>query len=398
MVGVQALKKLDPAAWTGLLAHHSNGTPLRVAAVQAEPIGRRQSRFLLWLEAHSEPIALLGKQTGATEARFYHDLAGRLPELTPRCWYSHVSGDRSWVVLDEVVNDFPARRWMPADLERVIRELAQLHATFWQEGESLHGLGLSRLLDDGAGRRIPVLDAEVPLDGLELEPAAVALSAHSRRRFGPLAALMQEASVGLRQLYDVGGWPGIFEEAHIQAAAELLDDPVPMLFPLSQQPATLLHGDPAAHNWHLSVLGEYKLLNWDQAAVGPGLVDLITFIEQFALLRLEAGGWPAWNEWQVLEETMEDGYILTMGRLLGSRFSPAAARQAIPAARCLYVLSYWLPIFAHWLSLPHDRELWRNLNAQSDANWDRSGFGQMARLRPHLAGVFRRFLEARYAL
>jgi hypothetical protein len=50
------------------------------------------------------------------------------------------------------------------------------------------------------------------------------------------------------------------------------------------------------------------------------------------------------------EETIIDSYILAMSMRLGNRFPARLVRQAIPAARCLHVLSQWFPLFATWFS------------------------------------------------
>src|SRR5690606_41890300 len=76
---------------------------------------------------------------------------------------------------------------------------------------------------------------------LEEGPAAV-LSRHAVRNAGRLAPHFLRAANGLVVIRDLGGWPGVLGESHLAAAADLLDDPVPMLAPLLDLPVTLLHG------------------------------------------------------------------------------------------------------------------------------------------------------------
>jgi hypothetical protein len=202
------------------------------------------------------------------------------------------------------------------------------------------------------------------------------------------------AAEGLERIQLLGGWPNIFEEQHIQAVVDLLDDPVPMLQPLQEMPATLLHGNLSPAKWQFNLFNERYLLDWERMTTGPAVMDLVQFIEEFDLLADESG-WRIRSCWPLLEETMVDSYILRMGGKLGSSFNATHTRRAMPAARCLYVLTTWLPRFASWFqSIPDNRQAWHNFNQLCDEELAEAGFELMVGIRPYLTNLFQRFLNA----
>jgi hypothetical protein len=79
---------------------------------------------------------------------------------------------------------------------------------------------------------------------------------------------------------------------------------------------------------------------------------------------------------------------------LGSRFDARATRQALPAARCLLVLSKWLPLLGETLrQLRHDGDAWQVLGNITDEELAKAGSMQMPNPRVSLARVFDRFLR-----
>jgi hypothetical protein len=381
MITVEALQNLDPRAWTALLAQEPTLLGTSVLRVTADSLGdaRNLIRYRLHLSGYREETTLIGKDTNATEARLYRDISAAVPALLPRCWFSYVNGSRGWVVMDESYNDRPKLTWQADDVESVIVALAELHATFWEQEQYLFRSGMSSLLDpvssvghssQAEGR---IRDGLQPLHAplrIGLHTAQPSdLNEHARRQAGPLATKLEGAAEALRVLTGSGGWPGVVTDQHLRAAADLIDDPLPMLYPLRQLPVTLLHGDPIAGNWQLSILDEYHLLDWQNAVVGPGIVDLVAFCEQFerqdAVNRNDDWSGPRPT---VTQESMEDTYILALGSLLGPRFSPRETRMAIPAARCLYTLVSWLPGLALWLSRKRSTE-------ESDASSRQPAYG-----------------------
>jgi len=222
------------------------------------------------------------------------------------------------------------------------------------------------------------------------------LSEHALSQAGQLAPLFLQAANGLVVMRDLGGWPGILGESHLSAVADLLDDPVPLLEPLRQLPLTLLHGDPNNRRWHVSVFDDQRLTGWQTAAVGPGICDLISFIEQFSLLD-DAESAPDLKTrelWPVNEETIIDSYMLALSQRLGHRVNTRALRQAIPAARCLYVLTNWFPHFATWFEEMPNKYTWQKVNRMADREFVDTPLQGFMQLRPYLSSVFERFLLA----
>lgn len=192
------------------------------------------------------------------------------------------------------------------------------------------------------------------------------------------------------------GWPGILSETHLTAVADLLDDPVPMLEPLKSLPLTLLHGNLHSHHWRLTLFQECYLLDWHQAVIGPSVLDLISFTEQFDLLYEddEKTKLIVRRERPLSDETIIDSYLITMSARLGEQFDARAVRRAIPAARCLHVLINWLPAFANWFSQMPNKYTWQKVNRLTDAQLAETPFRSIIPFRPYLAGVFQRFLQA----
>ncbi|MCA9872270.1 MAG: hypothetical protein KC441_01390 [Anaerolineales bacterium] len=400
-VDVVQLQKRDPAAWSALLRLDLEDASVQVTAVTAEPIRisktghyrHHVNRYILTLEGYSDPITLVGKLTNREEALFYEELSVHLPTLTPRCLFTHVDEDHGWVVLEDVPNDYAAATWAPEDVESLIEQMAMLHTFFWQRGGDLETLGLPHFVY-GKSYTWEELRRDQAVY-FEQGPATI-LSQHAIHNAGRLAPTLLEAANGLTVIRSLGGWPGILSESHMTAVADLLDDPVPMLEPLKRLPATLFHGNPHAHHWHISLLGDFRLLDWHELRVGPGLFDLVSFMEQFDLLyeNDSRSQIVIRQERPITDETMIDSYLLTMSARLGAEFDARAVRQAIPAARCLYVLSSWLPHFASWFSDMPNKYTWQKVNHMSDEQLAGTTFHAIIHFRPYLSGVFDRFLQA----
>ena len=417
-VDVLQLQRRDPVAWTALLSRSPEMADVVVTAVTAEPLwdtalvspgrarverARHMRRYVLTLDGCSDPITFIAKQTNAVEALLYHTLGEPAATGIVPCHYAHVDGDASWVILEDVPDDFPPPAWQPAHVDAIIATLARIHAAHWRK--DITGIGaIPHFLHRPEG---PYSWDTLPGDRLSLfedGPGAI-LSRHAIRRAGRLAPLFLEAANGLVALRDLGGWPGVVGEAHLAAAADLLDDPVPLLATLDDLPWTLIHGAPQADHWRLTLFDEQYLIDWSTAQHGPGVLDLIAFLERFPLLyeRLSAGEDERDNSRPhirlrevapLFEETAIDTYLLTLSAEMGHRFSARRFRAAVPAARCLHVLTTWFPYFARWSDDMPDKDIWQRLNQLSEADLAQSRVGPMAGLRPYLAGVFDRFLHA----
>ena len=404
-VDVVQLQKRDPQAWTVLLSAQDGLADVVVTAVVAQPLKRNTSstqdsrhltRYLVSLANHSDPIPFIGKKTTSIEALFYRDLANAAPSISPHCWYTHVSDDQGWIILDDVPNHVSVDKWQAADVEDVISQMTMLHTTFWNQPDLYQR---HTWLPDFIGRK----EKQYTWDELrqdhaiyfEQGPAAL-LSDHALHHVGWLAPQFLEAANGLAVMQALGGWPGVLGESHLAAAADLIDDPVPMLEPLQRLPLTILHNRMYAYQWHITLFGDHRLLDWRNVVLGPGICDLIFFQEQFDLVNAN-GSFPQVQFRQnppINEETLIDSYMLAMKTQLGSLYDARLMRMAIPAARCLHILTHWFPHFASWFDKMPDKYMWQRLNRMPEAELAERSLQPMIGFRPHLKGVFQRFLQA----
>jgi hypothetical protein len=430
-VDVIQLQRRDPAAWTTLLSQMAGPADVIVTAVSSEPVwntlffrpgrlandpSRRVRRFTLTLAGCSDPITFIAKRSTPIEADVYHRAGARMVNVIPPCHYNHRAGDHSWLILEDVPNDIPTDRWTPGHIDRVVESLAAAHLSFWNESSRQTNIG--RLTATGStidhflqGEGMPYTWDELRDEHSTLfdEGPGAILSEHAIRNAGRLAPALLEAANGLVVMRDLGGWPGVLGESHLAAVADLLDDPVPMLEALANLPVTLLHGSPHPYHWRVTVFDEYYLVDWSEARLGPGVLDLISFIEHYPLIYFQGGRDitsyhpPAHGAEPLIrlremtpltEETLIDTYLLAMSSGLGGQFPARAFRAAVPAARCLHVLTTWFAYFGSWFAEMPDRYTWQRVNRMSEAELAGTMLGPMTGVRPYLAGVFDRFLRA----
>lgn len=394
------LQKRDPLAWSVLLREQLGVDDVVVTAVSSKPLRYpsshgRVNRYLLALENYSDPISFIGKRTTPTEVRFYQHLASQVPGLAPTCRFIHQpdATEIGWLVLEDVPNHIPPEKWGFEDVEAIIARLADLHAAFWEQDIIGSPAGINHFLEGETYTR-PDLRLEQALY-FEEGPAAM-LSDHALHHAGRMAPALLKAANGVAVMRALNGWPGILGETHLAIAADLLDDPAPMLEPLRQLPPTLLHGAPHSYHWQLTLFGDVYLLDWQKATVGPGVCDLVNFLEQFELLYADGEKCQMALRpfWPLSEETLVDSYLIGMKQRLGKAYHGRATRQAISAARCLYVLLNWFTLFADWFAEMPDPHTWQAINRLPDAQLLGTPHEPIARLRPYLQGVYGRFLQA----
>lgn len=417
-VDVFQLQRRDPAAWAALLARIPGLETVAVRAVHSEPLSdvpftppgrvgdhksRRARRYVLSLDGCSDPVTFVVKRTTATEAAVYQTCSESFTGILPPCRYAHLDEEHSWIVLEEIPDHYPPHSRLPEQTDCLVTALAQAH-----------GAGLVETVSHPAIRDFlrPQSAAEVyTWDRLRREQAALldegpgaVISEHAIRHAGRLAPTFLQAANGLVIMRALGGWPGVLGESHLAAAADLLDDPAPLFAALEGQPQTLIHGSPHPYHWRLTLFDEQYLLDWSEAHTGPAVLDLIAFIELYPLV-FRADYVPAAHGASepvfcprelspLLEETLVDGYVLSMATVPNVSFNARAFRAALPAARCLHVLTNWFPTFAAWFDEMPDKYVWQRVNRMSDAELAASRIGPLAGLRPYLAGVFHRFLQA----
>ena len=400
-VDVAQLQNRDPDAWSSLLREVLVTDDVVVTAVTAEPLRTAKnapydhpvSRYHVALANHTDPITFIGKHTNRAEIQFYQRWSLDFPDLAAPCHYLHAHERGGWLILDDIPNDFPPLKWTPQHAEHLIEQLADLHTLYWQNPDVLTRMALPHFVEGQNTTWEDLVEAHPAY--FEQGPAAI-LSEHAIHHAGRLADTFLKAANGLLVMRSLDGWPGILSESHLTAVADLLDDPVPMLEPLKNLPLTLVHGNPHSHHWRLTLFDESYLLDWHQAVVGPGVLDLVSFTEQFDLI-FEKGD-PSRllvrQERPLSDETMIDSYLLTMSARLGTKFDSRAVRRAIPAARCLHVLTHWLPHFATWFTQMPNKYTWQKVNRLTDAQLTETPYRAMIPFRPYLAGVFHRFLQS----
>lgn len=397
----------DPATWTAVLRRRlgEEAMRVRVTAVTSQPVLSNKDepysphllRYTLTLEGHSDPISCIAKRTTPAEALFYRDLAPEL-ELAPPCWYYTLDEQECWLILDDVPDDIPPARWSTEDALALIQQLARLHAAFWDKSTlAIHHSWLAHYVGEKRPYTLPQL-REQHAPYFSAGPAAT-ISEHALQHAGRLAPRFLQAANGLAVMRSLGGWPGILSESHLAAAADLLDDPVPMLERLNELPITLLHGNMQNAHWRTSLFGDHHLLDWQEICLGPSALDLVSFLEQFDILYQPDLPWHVQRrqESPATEETLIDTYMMSM-RIRLKQFDARKFRQAIPAARCLHTLITWFPHFANWFSEMPNAYTWQKVNRLANQELVGTRFEVIIGYRAHLQGVFGRFLQAYRAI
>ncbi len=373
-VKVSELIGLDPDAWTEILQSKPESKPVVVEGVAAYRVNQTYTRYVLTLEKHSDPVVFIGKRVKSAEGRFYQDVSAFLSFLTPRCHYSFVDDHSGWVILDEAPNHRLPEDWGERELERIVGNLANLHLAFWGQRDKLAGFDwLPAYLSPMDADSIWQIGALYEIQGRQ-KRVGLGLSAQAANSLGALLPAFERASIALQLMQEAGGWRGVTKRAHLNALADLLDDPMPMLYPLRRLPPTLLHQNLAPNHWRLTLFGDCVLLDWKMPAIGPAVCDLINFTEQFALIQ-KNGKVRERADLPMSIETIIDTYFLRLYSGLYPLFNGRELRQAIPAARCLQMITHWLPRF---VSVHNHRLL----------------FHRWESVAPYFVGLFNRFLHA----
>jgi len=179
---------------------------------------------------------------GRREVGVYRSLAPHLPMTTPSLVAASPTGD--WLILEAITQEKTPDDWEAADYRTAVEALAQLHDRFWGLGEDLGTYTwLSRPLE---------ADFDVHL----------AVAAQS------LEKIVEKGQPG-----SLAGAP-----ARIQVLSTLIEQADDVVAPLRDLPSTLLHGDYWPGNIAVVSRGEQIAYDWQQTAVGPGVIDLLTFV------------------------------------------------------------------------------------------------------------------------
>ncbi|MDW8325459.1 MAG: aminoglycoside phosphotransferase family protein [Anaerolineales bacterium] len=192
---------------------------------------------------------------GLREVGVYRSLASQLPVQTPALIAADNAG--SWMVLESVLPELDPAAWSAADYERAIRALAAIHERFWGLSDDLAVYPwLARPF--ATDFEVYVLSAVVAMEKMVVDnrPALITGSLEVLTGLGRLLTQVELLAERLRAV-----------------------------------PATLLHGDFQPGNIYLQE-DETIVFNWQLAGVGPGVLDLVTFVNACCWDRAEAQATP----------------------------------------------------------------------------------------------------------
>ncbi len=199
---------------------------------------------------------------GLREACFYRTIAEQVPLRMPRLLASDPEG--KWLAFELLSGGLPPEQWKAADYRLAVEQLAGLHDRFWGLDEDLKAYAwLARPLD---------ADYEI---------------------------YTKAASAGLRQLLNSPKANLLNQDKSLIKSLERLTRHADKIGQaLLDQPATLLHGDYWPGNLDRHTDGGLVAFDWQRAGIGPGILDLITFIqksqwwfEKMPVTPLDLTGW-----------------------------------------------------------------------------------------------------------
>lgn len=183
---------------------------------------------------------------GRREVGVYHSLSDHLPLSTPSMIVGSPSGD--WLILEILPPASDPEHWSKENYLQAIDELAVLHDRFWGLGEDLYAFPwLSRAMEG---------DFEVHI--------AAAAQALERIREIKRPILIAD------------------KPRRIELFTQLIEKADRVIAPLISQPSTLLHGDYWPGNIAAASDRKQIVYDWQLAGVGPGVLDLIVFINKSA--------------------------------------------------------------------------------------------------------------------
>jgi hypothetical protein len=202
--------------------------------------GRRSERLVLKEPLGTTRAGLAG--AGRREVGVYQSLASHLPLHTPALIAGSSLGD--WLVMELIPGGIEPEEWGRQDYLQAIEGLAGLHDRFWSLGEDLDAFAwLSRPQDT---------DFEVHLTA---------------------------ARQALERLISAGHPAALAEDpGRMHLLETLIKRAGSIAAPLREEPATLLHGDYWPGNIAADQDGGQVVFDWQLAAVGPGVLDLLTFV------------------------------------------------------------------------------------------------------------------------
>jgi len=185
---------------------------------------------------------------GRRELGVYQSLASHLPLSTPALVAASPVGD--WLILEAIQSVRDPSQWNAEDYRTAIETLTRLHDRFWGLGSDLSVFRwLSRPL--GADFEVHVTAAAKAIERIVTQAQPE-----------PLASVPER----------------------MQVLATLTMQADRIATPLLHQPSTLLHGDYWPGNIAILKDGSQVVYDWQLTGVGPGVIDLLVFVNKSAWL------------------------------------------------------------------------------------------------------------------
>ena len=180
---------------------------------------------------------------GRREVAFYHNLAEQIPIGVPRLLADQPDGE--WMVFEYIQTDLVVDQWTADHYLTATDFLAILHDRFWNLGDDLD---------------IYTWLARPLTRDLEIYLQAATNGTHRLLKRGSLPIFHHETGY-LEMLQDLVGHAGYIAQE------------------LRKVPATLIHGDYWPGNLIQAQGGNLMALDWQMVGIGPGLFDLVKFIQ-----------------------------------------------------------------------------------------------------------------------
>ncbi len=265
---------------------HTQRGPISVRLVVKEPQGTTRT-------------GLAG--VGRREVGVYQSLAAQLPLSTPALIAADPHGD--WLLLESIAAGRDPSRWEATDYQHAIEALVLLHDRFWGLGDDLAAFPwLSRPLE---------ADFEVHVTA---------------------------AAQAIERIVRVGE-PEILAAApeRLHVLARLTESADRVVAPLRVEPNTLLHGDYWPGNIAVLRNRSQVVYDWQLAAVGPGVLDLLVFVTKSLW-------W--FGELPLASEAAIAQYRQGIGRGTGCEWGEAAWHELWDHALMWRFLQEWVDLLA----------------------------------------------------
>ena len=180
---------------------------------------------------------------GLREVCFYRNLTDQLPVRVPHLFAADPDGE--WLILDMLPLEKKPENWNPYDYLTAVEQLVALHDRFWGLGADLAAY--------------PWLARPLGTD---------------------YAIYIQAATSGVNRLVEKGDSYLVNRDPKlVPMIRRLVEHADQIAANLRSAPGTLLHGDYWPGNITIDNEGGFFIYDWQQASIGPGVLDVFYFIQ-----------------------------------------------------------------------------------------------------------------------